>query len=76
MTTPQNVLHNIEYKLKCLLEEFYQDYNVDGEEETLSLIDSIRVTMKDIEHLKNDIEVLKNTMALILKVMNEKGNKK
>ncbi len=72
MTTPQSILNNIEYKLKCLLEEFHQcKENDEGEENYISLIDSIQSTMNDVEIIKKDIGMLNNTMSLILKVLDK-----
>jgi hypothetical protein len=71
MTTPQSILHNIEYKLSSLLKEFYKTVDVEYEEKTISLIDSIQETMKNVEEIKKDMEALKNTMILILKVLND-----
>ena len=75
MSTPQDTLYRLSYQLKDLKEEFYQKIEIDGEETTICLFDEVRKSCKDIESLKKDIEDLKNTMSLILKVMNDKGKK-
>lgn len=73
MTTPQNILHSIEYKLKCLLDQFHKDVEDGFEEKTISLIDSLRDTMEDIQDIKKDMGKINDTMSLILKVLNEKN---
>lgn len=68
MTSPQSILNNIEYKLSCLLKEFHQ---YGDEENTISLFDEVSETRKEIGTIKNDMEMLKNIMSLILKTINK-----
>ena len=64
MTTPQSILYNLHHKINELIKEFDAE---DGE-----FIIRINDLHEEMIEINKSISVLADTMALILKVLNEK----
>ncbi len=71
MTTPQNILHEIKYKVNDLVKSLQTE-----DEVPVSLMETIEDMRQEIIEIHIVINRLADTMALVLKVMNDKGNKK
>jgi hypothetical protein len=67
MTTPQDVLYRIKDEVTRLRKSFYKEV----EEETYSVFDEIETIRKSNDKIIEEMETLKNTMILILKVLNK-----
>jgi hypothetical protein len=68
MTTPQDTLYRIKEEVIRLRKSFYRE----TEDETYSVFDEIETIRKSNDKIIEDMDILKNTMALILKALNDK----
>lgn len=68
MTTPQNILNNIEYKLLCLLNLLKGNYEDEEEVDIMEMIRSIQIeTTESSERIQH----LEDKMNLIIKLLSK-----
>lgn len=65
MTTPQESLYRIAYKVDSLLEMF------DGEEDELGIFECVKEIYKNHQLLIEHMERLEDQMSLIIKLLNK-----
>lgn len=64
MTTPQNILQNMEYKIGTLIKKF------EGGDED-NIFEDVKNIYICVKQIHDDLEVLKNTVNLIIKSLSK-----
>jgi len=74
MTTPQNMLYQLHYDIKCLIKKFEPKYDHETEElvsdDIFKQVNKIR---NDIDSIKYDLSTLLDIMKLILNVLTKES---
>jgi hypothetical protein len=71
MTTPQSVLHNIEYKLGSLLKLLQGESNDEGEKE--DIYEMCKAIEIEVSEFNERMELLEDKMNLIIKLLAKDG---
>jgi hypothetical protein len=74
MTTPQNVLHNIEYKLGCLIKLLEGDKG--EEEECEDIYEMCKAIEIEVSEFNERMELLEDKINLIIKLLGKPDEKK
>jgi hypothetical protein len=67
MTTPQQELHSIAYRLNGLIRDLTERHD----DEDKSILECIRSTCKSNERIVDRLEIIQNQMALIIKLLSK-----
>lgn len=74
MTTPQEMLHKVYYRINDLMEMFSPEENGDGEIIGDSIFDSVKQIQSEVSDLMSSQQRIENQLNLIIKLLSKNAS--